>query len=287
VTDAHLGWLGRRRRGRHAADMLTTTQHRTPRRAAVAAAMALAAALAAPAGALAAEAPTLGSPTIIPAGQKTPIDVGGNHLHRGDTIRKGMSLVRWPVTMHGASKAPITLTCPDGTVHTGLGVQEGSQVYFAVVKGSEYYGRTIDVRFYAGPKADANGAHGHAYALCRDLSVAPLHPAVGFPTIRKAGQRSPVDVAGNHLHRGDTIRRGTQLVRWPVTLRGSDGVVTLQCPRGTVHRGIALPEGSRLSATLTKNSRYGHSTLKLRVGPRPGADATDTTGSIYALCAAR
>jgi hypothetical protein len=287
VTDGHLGWLGRRRRDRDAADMHTTTQHRIPRRGAIAAALALAAALAAPAGALAADAPTLGPPTIIPAGQKTPIDVGGNHLHQGDTIRRGTQLVRWPVTMHGASKATITLTCPDGTIHSGLGVQEGSQVYFGVVKGSDYYRRTIDVRFYAGPKADAASAHGHVYALCRDLSVAPLNPAVGVPTIRKAGQRSPVSVPGNHLHRGDAIRRGTQLVRWPVTLRGRAGVVTLECPRGTVHRGIALPEGSKLSATLTGYSRYGHRTLKLRVGPRPGADASDTTSSIYALCAAR
>jgi hypothetical protein len=267
--------------------MLTTTQHRTPRRAAIAAALALVAALAAPSGALAAEAPTLGPPTVIPAGQKTPIDVGGNNLHQGDTIRKGLELVRWPVTMHGASNAPITLTCPDGTIHSGLGVQEGSKVYFAVVKGSDYYGRTIKVRFYPGRNVAPNGARGHVYALCRDLSVAPLGPALGPPTIRKAGQRGPVDVPGNHPHQGDTIRRGTQLVRWLVTLRGRNGFVTLQCPRGTVHRGLALPEGSKLSATLTKSSRYGHNTLTVRVGPRPGADASGTTGSIYALCASR
>ena len=264
--------------------MLTTTSHRTLRRAAVTAALALAT-LAAPTGALAAEPPTLGPPTIIPAGQKTPIDVGGNHLHQHDIIRKGTELVRWPVQMHGASSAPITLTCPDETIHTGLGLQEGSQVYFAVVDGSEYYGHTIKVRFYASPKADADGAHGHVYALCRDLSVAPLRPAIGFPTIRKAGQRSPVTVAGNHLHQGDTIRRGTQLVRWPVTLRGSSGVVTLECPRGTVHRGLALPEHSKLGFAVL--SRYGHNGLKVRVTPRPGPGATRTTGSIYALCASR
>jgi hypothetical protein len=282
VTHGHLGWLGRGRRDRHAEVMPTTTRHRTPRRAAIAAAMALAAALAAPAGALAADAPTLGPPTIIPAGQRTPIDVGGNHLHQGDTIRKGMSLVRWPVTMHGASKAPITLTCPDGTIHSGLGVQEGSQVYFAVLEGSAYYERTIDVRFYAGPKTGAEGAHGHVYALCRDLTVAPLAPALGVPKILRAGRRSPVSVPGNHLHRGDRIRRGTQLVRWPATLRGRAGFVTLECPRGTVHRGIALQEGSKLGATV--RTRYGRRTLRVQVHPRPGVPASDTTASIYALC---
>jgi hypothetical protein len=258
--------------------MSTTTSHRTPRRAATAAALALAAALAAPGAALAAEAPTLGPPTIIPAGQRTPIDVGGNHLHQGDTIRRGTQLVRWPVTM---------LTCPDATIHTGLGLREGSRVYFGVVKGSDYYRRTIDVRFYAAPKVNADGARGHVYALCRDLAVAPLAPGLGPPTVRRAGQRSPIDVAGNHLHRGDRIRRGMQLVRWPVTLRGRSGFVTLACPRGTVHRGIGMREGARLGAALSRYSRYGRTTLKVRISPRPGADAAGTTESVYALCASR
>jgi hypothetical protein len=280
----HLGWLGGRRRDGDPVSMMTTTSHRTLRRAAVTAALALTT-LAVPAGALAASAPTLGPPTIIPAGQATPIDVAGNHLHQGDTIRPGTALVRWPVTMHGASKAPITLTCPGGAIHTGLGLQEGTQVDFAVVKGSDYYRNSIKVRFYASPKADANVAHGHVYALCRDLSVAPLRPALGYPTIRKAGQRTPVTVPGNHLHRGDRIRRGTQLVRWPVTLRGSSGFVTFGCPRGSVHRGLAPPERSKLSFTVF--GRYGHNRLKVRVSPRPGAAVTGTTGSVYALCATR
>ena len=265
--------------------MLTTTSHRTPRRAAIAAAVALTAALAAPTGALAAEAPTLGPPTIIPRGQKTPIDVAGNHLHQGDTIRKGLVLVRWPVTMHGLSAAPITLTCPQGTVHTGLGVQQGSQVYFGVVKGSDYYERTIDVRFYPGRDVDPNGAHGHAYALCRDLSAAPLAPGLDPPAIRTAGQRSPVDVAGNRLHRGDRIRPATQLARWRVTLRGRAGFVRLECPRGSVHRGIAMREGSKLGATVW--SAYGRRVLRVKVRPRPGVSAAGTTASIYALCSSR
>jgi hypothetical protein len=263
--------------------MFTTTSHRTPRRAAIAAAVALTAALAAPAGALAADAPTLGPPTIIPAGQKTPIDVGGNHLHQHDVIRRGTELVRWPVTMHGASKAPITLTCPTGTIHTGLGLQEGSQVYFGVVKGSNYYGPTIDVRFYSAPKVDPAGAHGHVYALCRDTAIAPLAPGIGLPVIRKAGQRSPVDVAGNHLHRGDRIAKGTQLLRFPVTLRGdSRRTVTLECPRGTVHRGLGFQEGAKIDVTLW--NRYGRRTMRVSVHPRTGVSASGTTGSIYALC---
>jgi hypothetical protein len=190
--------------------------------------------------------------------------------------------------MHGASKAPITLTCPDGTIHSGLGLQEGSKVYFAVVDGSPYFERTIDVHFYAAPKVDPNGANGHVYALCRDLTIAPLAPALGLRAIHRAGQRSPVDIPGNHLHRGDRIRRGTLLVQWPVTLRGpSRAFVTLACPRGTVHRGIGFREGSKISAGLSRYSRYGHSTLKVRFRSRTSAGPNETTGSIYALCASR
>jgi hypothetical protein len=255
----------------------------TPHRAAAAAALALTAALAVPAGALAADAPTLGPPTIIPAGQKTPIDVGGNNLHQHDVIRKGTELVRWPVTMHGNSKAPVTLGCPAGTIHTGLGLQEGSAIAFAVADGSDYYENTIDVRFYALRKVDPNGATGHAYALCRDTAIAPLAPGIGVPVIRKAGQRSPIDVAGNHLHRGDPIAKGTQLLRFPVTLRGeSRRTVTLDCPRGTVHRGLGSQEGTKLDVTLW--NRYGRRAMRVSIHPRHGVSANGTTGSVYALC---
>jgi hypothetical protein len=266
--------------------MLTTTPQRKLRRVAFAATLALTAAIAAPSGALAADAPTLGAPTIIPAGQPAPIDVGGNNLHQHDIIRKGTELVRWPVTMHGNSKAPITLACPGATIHSGLGLQEGSDVAFAVMNHSGYYQRTIDVRFYALGKADPNGAHGHVYALCRDVAIAPIAPELGFPAIRKAGQTSPIDVAGNNLHQGDKIKRGTQLLRWGVTMRGaSKTYLTLLCPKGTVHRGLGQQEGSKVSATLSPNSRYGHNTLKVRFSARPGAGATAAKGSVYALCA--
>ena len=262
--------------------MLHTTPQHTFRRTAFAAGLALTAALAVPGGAPAA-APTLGAPTIIPAGQPTPIDVGGNHLHQHDIIRRGTELVRWPVAMHGASKAPITLACPDGTIHTGLGLQEGSDVAFGVVKGSSYYGRTIDVRLYAIRDADADAATGHVYALCRDTAIAPMSPAIEPPVIRGAGQRSPVDVAGNHLHQGDRIATGMQLLRFPVTLRGdSRRSVTLPCPRGLVHRGLGFQEGSNLDVTL--DTRYGRRTMRVNVHARPGVSANGTRGSIYALC---
>jgi len=263
-----------------------TTPHRiSRRRAAFAAALALTAALAVPAGALAAEAPTLGAPTILPAGQQSPIDVGGNHLMQHDVIRTGTELVRWPVAMHGASKALVTLTCPTGTIHSGLGLQEGSDVAFAVDNAGDYFTRAIKVRFYTIRNADASTATGHVYALCRDIAIAPLAPFVGRPTIRKAGQTSPVDVAGNHLHQGDTIRKGMQLFRYPVSMLGkSNASVLMFCPKGTANRGLAFPEGSKIDAHPTPGSGYGHQRMKLRFHARPGADAATATGSVYVLC---
>jgi hypothetical protein len=120
------------------------------------------------AGAVAAQAPTLGPPTVFKAGQKTPVDIGGNHLHHGATIRQGTQLLRWKVTMHGASNARVTLSCPAGTKHVGLGTLDHPKIAFKLAKGSSYGHRTIKVQYYAG-RAGVNldGASGHTYALCK------------------------------------------------------------------------------------------------------------------------
>lgn len=118
--------------------------------------------------AAAAQAPTLGPPTVFKAGQKTPVDIAGNHLHHGATIRRGTRLLRWKVTMHGASNARVKLTCPAKTRHVGLGSLDHPKIAFKLAKGSSYQHRTIQVQYYAG-RAGVNldGASGHTYALCR------------------------------------------------------------------------------------------------------------------------
>ena len=118
--------------------------------------------------AAAAQAPTLGAPTTFKAGQATPVDIAGNHLHHGQTIRKGTRLLRWKVTMHGKSNARVKLSCPAGTKHVGLGSLDHPKIAFKVAKGSSYYHRTIKVQYYtARAGVDANGATGHTYALCK------------------------------------------------------------------------------------------------------------------------
>jgi len=270
--------------------MPTKTKHRTPRRAALTAALAVTVAMAAPAGALAADPPTVGLPTIIPAGQQSPIDVGGNHLRQHDVIKTGTQLLRWPVAMHGASAAPITLTCPDATVISGLGNQESTQVYAAPTAGAHFYERTLNVTLVTPPKVDPNAANGHVYALCRDMAVAPLAPALGVQEkrARKAGERIPLDVTGNILRRGAKIRSGSQLIRLPAMLfERKAATMTVRCLPGTVIRGIGMQKGGTLAARLASNNHYGHRSVKVRFSPAGASRFNASTGEIYVLCSAR
>jgi hypothetical protein len=119
-------------------------------------------------GASAAQAPTVGAVKVFKAGQKTPVDIGGNHLHHGATIRKGTQLLRWKITMHGASNARVTLSCPTGTKHVGLGTLDHPKITFKVANGSSYGHRTIKVQYYGGQAGvNLDGASGHTYALCK------------------------------------------------------------------------------------------------------------------------
>jgi hypothetical protein len=117
--------------------------------------------------ATAAQAPSVGPVTIIKAGQTTPVDIAGNDLHQGATIRRGTELRRWKVTMHGPSNANVTLKCGPGAKHVGLGQQESAKLGFGVAKGSSYGRRSIKVRFYAASRVNPNGAHASVYALCK------------------------------------------------------------------------------------------------------------------------
>lgn len=129
---------------------------------------ALLASLVCAASASAAQAPTVGPVKVFKAGQTTPVDIAGNHLHQGATIRKGTRLLRWKVTMHGASDARVTLSCPAGTKHVGLGTFDHPKIAFKVAKGSGYNHRTIKVQYYAGRSGvNLDGATGHTYALCK------------------------------------------------------------------------------------------------------------------------
>jgi hypothetical protein len=119
----------------------------------------------------AASAPTVSAPKVYNAGQKTPVDVAGNDLRAGDTIRKGTKLLRWKVTLNGANNRIVTLNAPAGYKHVGLAVNDGRQISFAVAKGATYYKSAIKVRVYALGGVDVDTASGHMYALVKQSSL--------------------------------------------------------------------------------------------------------------------
>jgi len=119
----------------------------------------------------AASAPTVSEPKVYNPGQKTPVEVAGNDLSAGDTIRKGTKLLRWKVTLNGRNNQTITLRASSGYKHVGLATNNGRQISFAVAKGSNYLKSTIKVRVYVLKGADVNGASGHIYALVKKSAL--------------------------------------------------------------------------------------------------------------------
>jgi hypothetical protein len=112
-------------------------------------------------------------------------------------------------------------------------------------------------------------------------------PTLSAPTIRMAGQTTPVSVPGNRLMQGATIRKGTELRRWLVTMHGASATpVVLRCSQGAKHAGLAQQEGARVSAVVARGSGYGRRTIKVQFHTAPGVDANGAKASVYALCKA-
>jgi hypothetical protein len=105
-------------------------------------------------------------------------------------------------------------------------------------------------------------------------------------TIIEAGQQTPVDIAGNALHRGARIRTGTQLRRWLVTMHGaSQATVSLICGAGASTLGLGVQERAKFDFALAKGAGYGNRTIAVRVHAAPGVAAAGARASIYLLCA--
>jgi hypothetical protein len=116
-------------------------------------------------------------------------------------------------------------------------------------------------------------------------ATAAQAPTLGPVTIIKAGQKTPVSVPGNHLLAGATIRRGTELRRWQVTLNGSsEGNVTLSCgPRGR-HIGLAESRDSKVGFEVRKPAAYDQRTITVRAYAAPHVNPNRASGTFYALC---
>jgi hypothetical protein len=116
-------------------------------------------------------------------------------------------------------------------------------------------------------------------------TTAAQAPTLGPVTIIKAGQKTPIDVAGNNLLQGSRIRKGTELRRWLVTMHGrSNANITLKCGSGAKHVGLGLQDVAKVLFAVSKGSDYYHRTIKVHFYPRRNVDADGARASVYALC---
>lgn len=121
--------------------------------------------------------------------------------------------------------------------------------------------------------------------VCAAIATAAQAPLLGPVHIISAGHKTPVDIAGNNLHRGAKIRRGTELRRWLVTLRGrSDKSITLRCGQTAKLIGLGQQDRPKLYLRVLQGSRYGRRTIDVQFRAAPQVDPNVARASVYALC---
>jgi len=107
--------------------------------------------------------------TVYDAGDRTPVTIPGAKLRRGDTIPSGQFLVRRLTEVRAGTTRIVTLRCPAGTRHAGLGVFETTnKVGFSAV--SRNYVGHASARVRAVVVADVPKgtlARASIFALCR------------------------------------------------------------------------------------------------------------------------
>jgi hypothetical protein len=126
--------------------------------------------LAALAAALLSAAPAMAdTTTILDPGDRTPVTIPGAKLKRGDRLADGEHLLRRLTDVRAGTIRIVTLRCPSGTRHAGLGVFEtANDVGFSVVGGNYVGHRNVRVRAYAASSVEKGTlVRASIFALCR------------------------------------------------------------------------------------------------------------------------
>ena len=146
----------------------------THRAVAIGAALTVSAAALAPVAVATSGPPaTILSKTIIHAGNKAPVAVPGNHLHAGQTIRKGYELIHYQIRVNGKqplgyrNQKTITLHAPKGNIITGLA--EGKDLIVGWGVHSNYKRSTLKVAFYLNPNKHDGAKKGSTYMLVKKV----------------------------------------------------------------------------------------------------------------------
>ena len=106
--------------------------------------------------------------TILEPGARSPVTIPGSDLQRGETLACGQRLVRRLSEVRAGTRRTITLRCPSGFRHAGLGTFENTRIGFAVIDRGSYVGRQkVHVRVTAAPSTPRGKlVRGSIFALC-------------------------------------------------------------------------------------------------------------------------
>jgi hypothetical protein len=108
------------------------------------------------------------STTLLRPPAPAPVAIPGTPLEQGDALTGGQVLMRRIVNVRAGRSRRVTLTCPAGTRHAGLGIFEDARVGFAVIGGGSYVGRrTVRLRAFAAPRTPRGSlVRASVFALC-------------------------------------------------------------------------------------------------------------------------
>lgn len=100
--------------------------------------------------------------TVIRPPDRSPIVIAGSGVQQGDRLTSGQVLLRRVTSVDKGQRRVIRLTCPDGTVHGGLGMFEIASIGFLAL--NRYPGHKVArVQVFPTRGKDASGS---IFALC-------------------------------------------------------------------------------------------------------------------------
>ena len=106
--------------------------------------------------------------TILEPGARSPVTIPGSGLKQGESLGPDQRLVRRLTEVRAGTRRIVTLRCPSGTRHAGLGTFEIARIFFAVTDRGNYVGRQkVHVRVSAAPSTPRGKlVRGSIFALC-------------------------------------------------------------------------------------------------------------------------
>jgi hypothetical protein len=106
--------------------------------------------------------------TFVRPPDRSPVTIPGSAVQHGEALSDGQVLMRRLVNVRAGRRRTVTLRCPDGTTHAGLGTFEGARIGFGVTDRGSYIGRqVVHLRAFSVPGVQRGRlVRGSIFALC-------------------------------------------------------------------------------------------------------------------------